>query len=41
MADYRRILLAVDLTEDSAPVAHRAVRLAALSGAELHAVHVI
>ncbi len=41
MADYRRILLAVDLTEDSGPVAHRAVRLAALSGAELHAVHVI
>ena len=41
MADYSRILLAVDLTEDSEPVSNRAARLATLSAAELHIVHVI
>jgi len=41
MSDYHRIMLAVDLTEESNPVAQRAVRLAAVFGAELHIVHVI
>jgi universal stress protein A len=41
MFDYRRVMLAVDLTEESAAVSERAVRLAALSGADLHIVHVI
>lgn len=41
MAAYRRILLAVDLTEESRPVADRAVALARLSEAELHVIHVI
>jgi len=41
MSDYRRIMLAVDLTEESNAVAQRAVRLAAVFGAELHIVHVI
>ena len=41
MLDYRRVMLAVDLTEESAAVAQRAVRLATLSGADLHIVHVI
>ena len=41
MADYRRILLAVDLTEECRRVATRANALAASSAAELHIVHVI
>jgi universal stress protein A len=41
MSDYRRIMLAVDLTEESTAVAQRAVRLAAVFDAELHIVHVI
>jgi universal stress protein A len=41
MSDYRRIMLAVDLTEESNVVAQRAVRLAAVFAAELHIVHVI
>lgn len=41
MAAYRRILLAVDLTEESREVADRAVALAQLCQAELHVVHVI
>jgi len=41
MADYHRIMLAVDLTEESNRVAERAVRLAQVFDAELHVVHVI
>ena len=38
---YERIMLAVDLTEESNRVAERALALAAAYGAELHVVHVI
>ena len=38
---YERIMLAVDLTEESNRVAERAQALAAAYGAELHVVHVI
>ena len=41
MQDYRRIILAVDLTEESEAVAERAGLLARQNGAELHIVHVI
>lgn len=41
MTPYKRILLAVDLTEESKPVADRAVALANFFSAELHVVHVI
>ena len=41
MADYRRILLAVDLTEECRRVARRAHALATTAGADLHIVHVI
>ncbi len=41
MSDYRRILLAVDLTEESNRVAVRATSLALVYDAELHIVHVI
>ena len=41
LGGYRRIMLAVDLTEESVRVAHRAVALAQAFGAELHIVHVI
>lgn len=41
MADYRRVLLAVDLTEECRRVARRARALATSSDAELHIVHVI
>ena len=41
MSDYRRIVLAVDLTEESNVVADRARRLSQVFGAELHLVHVI
>lgn len=41
MSDYRRIVLAVDLTEESTLVAERARRLAQAFDAELHVVHVI
>ena len=41
MSDYRRILLAVDLTEESELVAERALALARSSGAQLHVAHVI
>ena len=41
MAGYKHILLAVDLTEESKPVADRAVALARFFGAELHVIHVI
>jgi universal stress protein A len=41
MTDYKKIMLAVDLTEESKPIADRAITLARTSGAELHLVHVI
>lgn len=41
MSDYRRIVLAVDLTEESNIVAERARKLVDAFGAELHIVHVI
>jgi len=41
MNAYRRIMLAVDLTEESQTIADRALALAAASGAELHVLHVI
>ena len=41
MPNYQRILLAVDLTEESIDVAERAKALAISNAAELHAVHVI
>jgi universal stress protein A len=41
MADYRRIMLAVDLTEESNFVAKRALSIAKAFDAELHVVHVI
>ncbi len=41
MSDYRRILLAVDLTEESNAVAVRATSLARVYDSELHIVHVI
>ena len=39
--DYQRIMLAVDLTEESNRVAERALSLARVFNAELHIVHVI
>jgi len=39
--DYSRILLVVDLTEDSMPIGRRAVSLAKQCGAELRALHVV
>ncbi len=41
MSSYQKIMLAVDLTEESKAVADRALALASSSGAELHLVHVI
>jgi universal stress protein A len=41
MADYKKIMLAVDLTEESNAVADRAVTLARFFEADLHLVHVI
>ena len=41
MGMYKRILLAVDLTEESKPVADRAIALATFFEAELHVIHVI
>jgi universal stress protein A len=41
MRDYKKILAAVDLTEDSALVRERARALATQYGAELHMVHVM
>jgi len=41
MGDYRRILLAVDLTEESHRVASRARALAQCFQAEIHLIHVI
>jgi len=41
MNAYHRIMLAVDLTEESRPVADRALALVQATEAELHIVHVI
>lgn len=41
MSNYQKVLLAVDLTEESVHVAERACALAKRNDAELHAVHVI
>ena len=41
MSAYQRILLAVDLTEESKQVAVSGTGLAAAFGAELHVIHVI
>ena len=41
MANYRKILMAVDLSEDSDKVAERALAIARNNGAELHIIHVI
>jgi universal stress protein A len=41
MGVYRKILLVVDLTDDSEPVALRAKAIAANCGAELHLLHVV
>lgn len=41
MSAYKKILLAVDLTEESKPVADRASELCRAFDAELHLVHVI
>jgi len=41
MSAYKKILLAVDLTEESKPVADRASELCRSFDAELHLVHVI
>ncbi len=38
---YRCVMLAVDLTEESAPVAQRALHIARANDAQLHVVHVI
>ena len=41
MSGYRRIMLALDLTQESNQVAQRALALSQQFGAELHIVHVI
>lgn len=41
MALYRRILLAIELNDDSASIARRAQALAAALGAELELMHVV
>ena len=41
MAEYRRILLVVDLTEDSLPIGRRAQALASALGAEVDLLHVV
>ncbi|MEM1111103.1 MAG: universal stress protein [Pseudomonadota bacterium] len=41
MAEYTSILVAVDLSEDSSLVGHRAQAVAAGSKAQLHLIHVI
>jgi universal stress protein A len=41
MSIYRRILLVVDLTEDSLPIGRRAQALAASLGAEVELLHVV
>ena len=41
MAEYRRILLVVDLTEDSLLIGRRAQALASVMGAEVDVLHVV
>lgn len=41
MANYKRVLVAVDLTDDSDQVLQRAVDIAERNGAALHLIHVI
>lgn len=41
MSQYKKILAAIDLSEDSTPVVLRARALADANGAELHLIHVI
>ena len=41
MSEYKKIMMAVDLTEESKPVAERALALVKAFDAELHLVHVI
>ena len=41
MAEYKRILLVVDLTEDSLPIGRRAQALASAVGAEIDLLHVV
>ena len=41
MSEYKKIMLAVDLTEESLQVAERATQLVNAFDAELHVVHVI
>jgi len=41
MPEYRRILLVVDLTEDSLPIGRRAQALASAMGAEIDLLHVV
>src|ERR1700742_4531209 len=41
MTEYRRVLLVVDLTEDSLPIGRRAQAVATAMGAELDLLHVV
>lgn len=41
MPEYRRILLVVDLTQDSLPIGRRAQSLASALGAEIDLLHVV
>jgi universal stress protein A len=41
MSNYKKILVAVDLSEDSTQIAQRAQAIAASADAELHLIHVI
>jgi len=41
MPEYRRILLVVDLTEDSLPIGRRAQALASALGAQIDLLHVV
>ncbi len=41
MSEYQRIVVGVDLTTESYPIAERALAIAKMFGAELHIVHVI
>ena len=41
MSEYKTVMLAVDLTEESLQVAKRATQLVQAYAAELHVVHVI
>ena len=41
MSEYTKVLVAVDLSEDSTKVAERAQAIAGKNGAELHLIHVI